>query len=276
MENISITGKLDNKVSKKANKKEENGIKNLFLKLVLPISIIVIWQLLYSTKIVTTTVFASPFEILDAYKELIVSGELWQHISISLLRVVEGFAIGAILGSILGIIIGFSRKAELLSTYLIGFLRPIPMIAWIPVIILMLGLGEESKVVLIAMGSFWPVLINVISGIKQVDKKYLEVAEIFNKSKLHTIFNVILPSALPSIFTGFKLGISVAWMCVIGAEMVAASTGIGYYIMYQRSIFSSNTMLAGVFTIGVIGVLIDKILSFIEKKLLKWNATYKK
>ncbi|MDR1810193.1 MAG: ABC transporter permease subunit, partial [Prevotella sp.] len=119
--------------------------------------------------------------------------------------------------------------------------------------------------------SFWPVLINVIDGIRNVDRKYLEVANILEKNKFQVLAKVVLPSALPNIFTGLRVGIGIAWMCVVGAELIAASSGIGYLIMYSRELLQSDVMYVGVFSIGLTGFLIDKLLQLVERKLLKWN-----
>jgi sulfonate transport system permease protein len=111
----------------------------------------------------------------------------------------------------------------------------------------------------------------VIDGIRNVDRKYLEVANILEKNKFQVLAKVVLPSALPNIFTGLRVGIGIAWMCVVGAELIAASSGIGYLIMYSRELLQSDVMYVGVFSIGLTGFLIDKLLQLVERKLLKWN-----
>lgn len=135
-----------------------------------------------------------------------------------------------------------------------------------------MGIDEASKVTVIAIGSFWTVLVNVIQGIRNTDKKYLEVATILEKNKFTLFTKVILPAALPSIFTGLRVGIDVSWRSVVGAELIAAASGIGYMIMYARELSQTDVMLAGVFSIGITGLLIDYSLKKLEKRLLKWNV----
>jgi sulfonate transport system permease protein len=207
---------------------------------------------------------------------MIKSGELFKHLGISIYRVIQGYLLGATLGILIGILIGLFKVAEEAFSLIFGLLRPIPIIAWMPVLILWLGIDEASKITVIAIGSFWPVLLNVVDGIKNVDKKYLEVARILEKSKFDTLIKIVLPSALPSIFTGLRVGIGIAWMCVVGAELIAASSGIGYLIMYSRELLQSDVMFVGVFSIGITGLLIDWLLKIIELRLLRWNVNINK
>jgi sulfonate transport system permease protein len=147
------------------------------------------------------------------------------------------------------------------------------MIAWIPILILLLGIDEGSKIALIAIGSFWPVLLNTSRGIKNTDKKLIEVGVMLEKSRFQMLVKVILPSAFPFIFTGIRLGVGNAWSCVVTAEVIAAATGIGYVIMYARELMQPDVLLVGVFTIGVVGLMLDAVLLRVEKKVLRWNET---
>lgn len=142
---------------------------------------------------------------------------------------------------------------------------------WVPVLILWLGIGETSKVIVITIGTFWPVLLNTVHGIKNVDKRYLEVGSVLEKKRKIVLAKIILPSALPSIFTGLRIGLGNAWMSVVGAELIAAASGIGYLISYARELSQPDVMLVGVFSIGIIGLLIDMLLKKVEKWALRWN-----
>jgi sulfonate transport system permease protein len=155
-----------------------------------------------------------------------------------------------------------------------GLLRPIPIIAWVPVLILWVGIDEASKVTVIAIGSFWPVLLNSIHGIRGTDPKFLEVARILGKSRWTILSKVIFPSALPSIFTGLRIGVGIAWTSVIGAELIAASSGVGYLIMYARELSQPDVMLVGVFSIGIVGLSIDFLLRRVERRVLRWNLVH--
>jgi sulfonate transport system permease protein len=137
--------------------------------------------------------------------------------------------------------------------------------------ILWMGIGESSKVTVIAVGSFWPVLLNALRGVRDADPKLLEVAKVLQKSTKTLLFGVILPSAFPSIFTGLRIAMGIAWASVVGAELIAASSGIGYLIMYAREVSQPDVMLAGVAVIGLTGILIDWVFSVLEERLLPWN-----
>lgn len=247
-------------------------IGNIAIALVVPVIIILLWQVLSDKGLVKQSVLPSPHTIFLAFIDMVKSGDLARNLSISILRVVKGYCIGASLGIICGILIGLFRIAEKAVDLLIGFLRPIPIVAWVPVLILWMGMDEASKITVIVIGSFWPILINTIYGIKGADKKYLEVSEILEKNKLEVLTKIVFPSALPSIFTGLRIGIGSAWMSVITAEIIAATSGIGYSISYARELSQPDVMLVGVFSIGVIGFLIDYMIKKLQVLVIRWNV----
>lgn len=252
--------------------KKTNGInKNFFLVIAAPLLLVLLWLYVTETNIVNTNILPSPIRVVETFINLIANGKLWKNLSVSFLRVLKGFALGAVFGIIIGTVMGLSKSINKILSSLVGILRPIPMIAWIPMLILWLGIGEKSKVAVIFIGSFWPILLNTITGILSVDSKLLEVATVFEKNKLEILGKVVFPSATPSIITGIRLGFGTAWTCVVAAEMIAASSGIGYMITYARELSQPDVVLAGVFTIGIVGLLIDGILLRIQKTLLKWN-----
>ncbi|AJE04768.1 ABC transporter permease [Geobacter pickeringii] len=244
----------------------------LLLPLIVPVLILLAWEALSSQGLISPIILPAPSTIWDTLVEMVKSGELLGHLRVSLLRVLQGFSVGGGLGLLVGTGIGLSRRLERALTLITGLLRPIPIIAWVPVLILWMGIDEGSKVTVIAIGSFWPVLLNVIQGIRSTDKKYLEVARILEKSRATLLLKVIFPSALPSIFTGLRVGIGIAWMSVIGAELIAASAGVGYMIMYARELSQPDVMLVGVISIGITGLGIDFLLRRLEGRLLKWNV----
>lgn len=241
------------------------------LPLIVPILLLVGWELLSRKGLIKPTILPPPSDIWLVFVEMIKSGELLNHLRVSLWRVMKGFSTGAILGLITGVLIGLSPRVERALVLITGLLRPIPIIAWVPVLILWMGIDEASKITVIAIGSFWPVLLNVVHGIRNTDKKYVEVATIFEKSRWTLLTKVVLPSALPSIFTGIRIGIGIAWMSVVGAELIAASAGVGYMIMYARELSQADVMLVGVISIGITGLLIDYAIRTLETRLLKWN-----
>jgi len=242
------------------------------LPVIAPAVLLLIWELLCQRGLIRLSVLPAPSTIWLTLVDLLRSGELGNHLLISITRVLQGFVVGSTLGLALGFVIGLSKRVERSLLLITGLLRPVPIIAWVPMLILWMGIDEASKVTLIAIGSFWPVLLNVIHGIRNTDRKIIEVAQVLQKSRLSLWWNVILPSSLPAIFTGLRIGIGIAWMSVIAAELVAASAGVGYLIMYARELSQPDVMLVGVASIGITGLSIDVLIRQLERRFLRWNV----
>lgn len=247
-------------------------IRENILALAAPIALLAVWETISQLGWIRLTLLPPPSVIFQVLVNLVATGEIFKNLSISILRVAEGFTIGASLGVIIGVQVALVKKLRTAVSLIFGLLRPIPVIAWIPVLILWMGIDEGSKITVIAIGSFWTVLVNVVQGIRNVDKKYLEVATILEKDRKTLLTKVVLPAALPAIFTGVRVGIDVAWRSVVAAELIAASSGIGYMIMYARELSQIDVVLVGVFSIGVTGIIIEQLLKLLEKRLLKWNV----
>lgn len=243
-----------------------------YLALALPAVFLAIWQAAGHWGFVRATLLPQPSAIVITLIELVENGELFVHLGVSIVRVAEGFIIGAALGVLVGVQVALVKKLRCAVSLIFGVLRPIPVIAWIPVLILWMGIDEGSKITVIAIGSFWTVLVSVIQGIRNVDKKYLEVSTIFEKDQFTLLTKVVLPAALPAIFTGVRVGIDVAWRSVVAAELIAASSGIGYMIMYARELSQIDVVLVGVLSIGFTGIIIEQLLKRLEKRLLSWNV----
>lgn len=253
--------------------KKKKRFEDIFAaSLIIPLVLIVLWQIAANGGKINVQLFPSPAKICQAFFKSVETGKLQANIFISLKRVLIGYLYGAVLGVIVGVLLGLSKKAYRLFSFLLEILRPIPIIAWVPVLIMILGIGETSKIIVIMIGSFWSIFLNTYDGIRNVDAKYLEVSNMFMKTKTETVLRVMLPAALPGIFTGLRIGIGSAWISVIGAELIASSAGLGYMISYSREMAQPANMYVAVFIIGIIGYLINGILKLIEKKALKWNG----
>lgn len=246
-------------------------MNNICLKIIAPVLLLLLWYLASVTGLLNKHILPSPVQVAETFVRRIGDGSLVEDLLVSVGRVIKGFTLGAVIGIVLGTGMGLSKKMNKILSSVVNIFRPIPMIAWIPLLILWLGIGEESKVAVIVIGTLWPVLLNTISGIHSADKKLLEVARVLQKSRREVLLHVILPAAWPGIFTGIRLGVGAAWTCVVAAEMVAASSGIGYMITYARELSQPDVVLAGVFTIGITGLLIDFLIVKIQKRLLRWN-----
>ncbi len=247
-------------------------LKENYLALVVPVLLLTVWEAAGKFGLIRANLLPRPSAIAEVLFELLKSGELLVHLGTSILRVAEGFIIGATLGVLVGVQVALVKKLRVAVSLIFGILRPIPVIAWIPVLILWMGIDEGSKITVIAIGSFWTVLVSVVQGIRNVDKKYLEVATILEKDHITLLTKVILPAALPAIFTGVRVGIDVAWRSVVAAELIAAASGIGYMIMYARELSQIDVVLVGVLSIGFTGIIIDQLLRLLEKRLLSWNV----
>ncbi len=271
-----LTGSLNgiNKVLAKLSETAGNTILNpvWHLKVLPPVLLILAWESASRLGYLKPLILPAPTAILKAFYSQLASGELEQHIGISLYRIFKGYVVGAGLGLQLGILIGISKKFDYATSLVLNFLRPIPMFAWMPLIILWLGVTEATKTSIIAIGCFWPVLLNVIDAIKSVDKKYLEVARILEKNKHQVLTKVVFPSALPQIITGLRIGMGMAWMAVVAAEVIASTSGIGFMLTYSREMWQPDITFVGIFSIGIIGLIIENAFSFIEHRLIKWRV----
>lgn len=248
--------------------------RQLFQYWSLPILVIVVWQGLYELGLIKALTLPPPSMVVDAFWSLASSGELLKHIEISLLRVLEGFVMAGGLAIVLGIGIGIFSSLGRACDLIIQLIKPIPPIAWIPLAILWFGIDEESKIFIIFLGAFFPILINVIDGVRGTDHRLVEVAEILETSSWELVYKVILPSSLPAVMTGLRVGLGIAWMCVVAAELIAASRGMGYLIMDARQLSQTDVVLTGMITIGILGKLMDSLLKLLERRIISWKLDY--
>lgn len=274
----AVNGKTDlrESVNPRRKRKVLYNVQGIVTFLIVPVGLVIVWQICSDLGYINQHILPSPKREIETVVDLVSSGKLQGHLLVSGIRVLKGFLIGGTAGIVIGSIMGLSKLINKLLISLVGIFRPIPMIAWIPMLILWMGIGEESKVTVIAIGSFWPILLNTIQGILSVDSKLLEVASILEKNRWQIVTKVIFPAALPSVFTGIRLGVGAAWTCVVAAEMIAASQGIGFMITYARELTQPHVMLVGVFSIGLVGLLIDTLILKLQKRMLKWNVDIKK
>jgi sulfonate transport system permease protein len=181
-----------------------------------------------------------------------------------------GFGIASIAGIILGLAIGLVPFIYIILESIINFLKNIPPIAWIPLAILWFGIGELSKIYIIAYSAFFPILLNTIFGVRSIDKILLKMAKNIKLNKLYFLKEIIIPASLPSIFTGLRIGMGTGWMALIAAEMIGATSGLGFMIEESRQLLLVSRVIVGILSIGFCGFICDKILQSIEKKLITW------
>jgi NitT/TauT family transport system permease protein len=236
-----------------------------------PVLLLVLWEVLVQVGILDKRFFPAPSSITTTFTNLITSGELWKHLTASISRILIGFALGAIPALLLGITMGLFRWPRAFFSPMIAALYPIPKIAILPLIMLIFGLGEPSKWVIIAIGVFFLVLYNTMAGVMNIPNIYLDVGKNFGASRIQFYWTIALPGALPLIFTGMKLAAGVALLIIVAAEFVGAKTGIGYLIWQSWQTFSVETMYVGLIVIAVLGYLVSLAMDELEHFLIPWR-----
>ncbi|AKK00986.1 MULTISPECIES: ABC transporter permease [Pseudomonas] len=241
--------------------------------LALPVLIILILEIIVRIGWLPSYQMPAPSEIALTLGDL-AEGALWKHIGASLLRVLLGFAIGASLALIFAAWVGLSREAEAYLEPTFAGLRSIPSLAWVPLLLLWLGIDETSKVVLIAIGAFFPVYLNGVAAIRNIDRKLVEVGHMYGFNRRRLVRRILLPAALPGLFTGLRSGMSLAWMFLVAAELIAATKGLGYLLSDGRETSRPDIVLAAIIVLAVLGKLSDGMLAGLEKRFLAWRDTF--
>ncbi|HFJ9473452.1 ABC transporter permease [Bacillus thuringiensis] len=251
------------------------NVKVLVRAITIPVIILIIWQLAGVFGLVSKTVLPTPLDIFLAFQELIKTGELFGHLSISVFRAAAGFFIGGGLGIILGTIVGFSTRSEQYLDPSVQMLRTVPHLAVAPLFVLWFGFGETSKVLLIADGAFFPLYVNAFLGIRGVDSKLFDVARVLEFSKRKLITKLILPSALPNLLLGARLSLGVAWVSLVVAELMGSTEGIGYMIMDARQFSNTDIVFVGIIIFAFVGKFSDSLVRLLEVKFLRWRDNFK-
>ncbi|SQI43006.1 Putative aliphatic sulfonates transport permease protein ssuC [Leminorella richardii] len=230
-----------------------------FRPLLTPVLVVVYWQLLASSGVISAYLLPPPLTVLHSAVDMWRSGELPQHIATSLARVFEGFFISCSLGMLLaGLVARFSWLEQLLSAPLALF-RMIPPLAMTPLLILWLGIGEATQLSIIVLASIFPIFLNARDGLRRVSPEHSELAVALNLSPLRYLFFIVIPSAVPSTVTGVRLAFGYSWRALIGAELIAAASGLGYLIVDSQEMMRTDAVMVGILTIGLIGWLLDAL-----------------
>ena len=216
----------------------------------------------------------TPKSCLVALGEMAQQGVLWTACLTSLQRVLIGFVLAVATGVFVGLALGLVPALRRSSTPFFELLRPIPPIAWIPIAVSLLGIGNASAYFIIFIGAFFPILTNVVLGVTTVERAYLDVAKVFGASTWRSFVHVIMPSSLPSAFAGLRVGLGFAWMCVVAAEMFAARSGLGYEIQLNRQLFRLDRVVADMILIGAIGLAMSRFMTYLEWLALPWRREF--
>ena len=236
-----------------------------------PVVILAAWQLVTATGLVPAYRLPAPLTVLQAGGDLVSRGELGLHIAISVQRVLLGFAIGSVIGLAVAAIVGLSRAGDALLSPILAALRAVPSLAWVPLLILWLQIGEESKVTLIAIGAFFPVFTTVAAALRHIDPHLVEAGRCFGLHGWSLFRTVQLPAVVPSVVSGLRLALAQAWLFLVAAELIASSMGLGFLLNDSQQNGRVDRILLTIVLLALLGSLTNALLGLVEKKLLrKW------
>ncbi|MCC3301108.1 ABC transporter permease [Arthrobacter sp. zg-Y895] len=249
----------------------DRRLPRLGLGLFVPVLLLAAWHLTSTTGVFSAVQLPSPAAVYSAAADLVQRGQLVGHIAISTQRVLTGFAIGSALGLILGALLGLSRLADALLGPVIGALRAVPSLAWVPLLILWMKIGEDSKITLITIGAFFPVFTTVALALRHVDRNLVEAARAFGLRGVKLLTTVQLPAVVPAVFSGLRLALAQSWLFLVAAELIASSMGLGFLLMDSQNNGRTDRMFLAIITLAVIGKATDALLGIAERKAVrKW------
>ena len=239
-----------------------------------PLAILVAWQAASSLGLVSARVLAAPSTVLATAWQLLATGELENHLLVSLDRVARGLGIGVTLGLLLAIPAGLFRLCEDLLDPPLQMLRTLPVLALVPLFILWFGIGETPKVALVALGTLFPVYLNTYAGIRSIDNKLVEAASTVGLGRWGLILHVILPGALPQALVGLRYSLGVAWLILVVSEQINATAGIGYMMTNAREFLRTDIIVVGLVVYSLLGLTTDALVRGVERKVLSWRVAF--
>ena len=242
----------------------------VLLGMILPVLLLTSWQILSTNGTFSASQLPTPGSVVAALGELLSRGTFWQHVAISLQRVLIGFGIGAAAGIALGSLVGLSPTASRILSPTIQALRAVPSLAWVPLLVLWMGIYEGPKVTLVAIGAFFPVFTTVASGFMHADRKLVEVGRAYGLKGWSLVTGVLLPAASPTIFAGLRLGLAQSWLFVVAAELIASSKGLGFLLIDSQNTSRTDILLLSIICLAILGKTTDYLLSLVEKRSLRW------
>ncbi|MFL1377616.1 MULTISPECIES: ABC transporter permease [unclassified Nocardiopsis] len=239
-----------------------------------PVLFVALWQLGSVTGVIPERTLAAPTTVLATGYDLVASGQLQEHLLVSLRRAMTGLAIGVSLGVVLAVVAGLFRLGEDIVDGPMQILRAIPGLALVPLAIVWFGIGEEVKVFLVVFGTTFPVYVNMHAAIRGVDPRYAELARTVGLGRLGLIRRVILPGSLPGFFVGLRFAVSISWLVLVVSEQINATSGIGFLMNQARSFAQTDVIVVGLAVYGLLGLGSDLLVRFIERKVLSWRRTF--
>ena len=235
---------------------------------------LIFWFILCRLEIFSAYVLPSPEKVFDTFLKMLASGEIFEDVLISFSRVCKGFFIAFVLAFLLAMLRILVPASEKYYNAVVQFFRNVPPLSLIPLLILWCGIGEMTKTVIIILAAFFPMYLNIVKGFTGCDRKLLEVGDAFGYSKFEKFRHIVLPYASADILVGMRIGMGYSWRAIIGAEMIAASSGIGHMILFAQEMSRTDKVIVGIFVIGIVGLATDKIFGFALNKLFKGNGKH--
>lgn len=236
-----------------------------------PLLLLVLWELSARYEWVAPQILPAPHLVLLALRDLFLSGELGGHVQISLLRVFYGFVLGAVLGLLLGVGMGLSPLFRDYVYPSFNAFTQVPTLGWLPVLMILVGIDEALKILLIAKAAFVPITLNTYQGLQSVSNRFIEVARVYRFSRWQLLRHVVFPAAFPMVWNGIRYGLTHSWLALVAVELLASSEGLGFLIVNGRQLYQMDVVLAGVIVVGAIGYVLDKLFAVIETRLLRWR-----
>ena len=235
-------------------------------------AVVLVWYMVSRLGLLSAYVLPPPPKVWSSFIKMLVTGELWKDIYISYVRVMKGFSIAFVLAFLLGMVRSLLPASGRYYEFIVQFFRNVPPLSMIPLLILWCGIGEMTKTVIIVLASFFPMYLNIVKGFTGCDRKLMEVGEMFGYSKGRRFLRIVLPYALADILVGMRIGLGYSWRAIIGAEMVAASTGLGHMILFAQQMSRTDKVIVGILVIGIVGYVTDRVFALAISKLLKGSG----
>jgi len=240
----------------------------IVLGVIVPLALLGIWQLVANAQVFSSSQLPAPIEVADASVALLGNGQLWTHLQASLGRVFLGYVSGAAAGLALGSLVGLSVTARRLLGPTVGAIRTVPSLAWVPLLLLWFGIGEEPKVLLVAIGAFFPVYTTTASALAHVDAHLLEVGRAYGRRGATLLGTVSLPAAAPELINGLRLGLANAWLFLVAAELIASSKGLGFLLIDSQNTGRTDVMILAILLLALLGKLTDSAFHVVENRLV--------
>lgn len=241
-----------------------------------PLLALVIWQVTARIGVLSPSVLPAPEAVVQAGSDLAATGELQRHILASLRRIAQGFGLGAVTGLVLGFLVGMSKVADILLDRSLQMVRTIPHLALVPLMIAWFGIGEEPKILLVALGTFFPIYLNTVTGIRGVDPKLFQLGRSYGLGRGALVREIAVPGAMPTILAGMRYSLGVAWITLVIAETISASDGIGYLAQDARQMLRTDQIVLAIVLYACAGLLADLLTRLIERRVLRWHPNYRR